>query len=350
MSYIAASRRLLLASVSMCGLLIAVAGHAHAERMDSDVEARLNTLEEKLNHLGRTPVGSNPTSLPSFQVELSKMQEELRTIRGGIEENRFAIEQAQRDMKLANEDYDYRLRNLEQKGGAPSAVPDGAAGGALQPTPHADAAPAAAPVTAPSVRAPMTPITPAPVAGTPVAGTPVTPPPAPTVSGTIPPTTPVVAPPKTPDTPKPAIPATGTAAAGATASGMHFTDPHEHYNYAVSLIKNKQYPEARASFQEFVTKYKDDKLAGNAYYWLGETYYVSSDFVTAADNFRQGFEVSPNGVKAPDNLYKLAKSLLRLEKKQEACVVLSQIQKRYKTRNPEVVGLAFETQKANNCQ
>jgi tol-pal system protein YbgF len=318
------SHRFLLTTVSIVGLLISSAHAARAERMSSDIESRLNTLEERLNRANRMPVSGNPSSLPSFQVEISKIQEDLRAIRGGIEENRFAIEQVQRDMKLSNEDSEYRLKALEQK--ASGATLDAMGGGALQPTPRADGAVA---VTAPAVQAP---ITPAPVIT------------APTVSGTIPPTTPVVKPPVLAPVAAAPVPDTGTTGA------MHFTDPHEHYNYAVSLIKNKQYPEARASFKEFVGKYKDDKLSGNAYYWLGETYYVGSDFVTAADTFRQGFEASPNGVKAPDNLYKLAKSLLRLEKKQEACVVLSQIQKRYKTRNPEVVGLAFETQKANNCQ
>jgi tol-pal system protein YbgF len=317
---------------------------AAAQAYDPGIENRLDALEDKLNSMGRMPIGGNPSggNLSALQVEVSRLQEELRSIRGGIEENRFGIEQIQREMKLAAEDYDYRLKALEDK--------TGGGGAAFSPDPTAAPVAPTAPV-APQATTPVTP----PVAHSPQTTAPVaTPattavmaPPAPTTSGVLGAYTtggvPVAPTPPTPPiaTPAPAAP---------LVSGSSFTDPAEHYNYAVSLVKNKQYEHARASFRGFVTAHPDHKLVGNAYYWLGETYYVSSDFVTAADTFRQGFEKDPNGIKAPDNLYKLAKSLLHINKKPEACIVLGQIQKRYKTRNPEVAGLAFETQKANSCQ
>jgi tol-pal system protein YbgF len=325
-----------LALVTCLGGLTLVSMPAHAQRYDPTLNNRIDTLEKKIEHLGRTPVQSTG-SMSSLQVELSKIQEELRTIRGGIEENRFAIEQLQRDNKLAAEDYDYRLRSLEEKGGAaaiPSAVPN---------VPSAVSTPA---TPAPTMTPPVQP----PVMQPPAGFAPPPPPPVKTPAPVLAPTAQTPAPPLAPVAVAPTVVPTPTAAPVTTSTGMNFTDAHEHYNYAVSLVKNKQYPEAQTSFKQFVSDHKDDKLVGNAYYWLGETYYVNSNFVTAADTFRQGFETNPNGIKAPDNLYKLAKSLLHLNKKSEACIVLGQIQKRYKTRNPEVVGLAFETQKANNCQ
>jgi tol-pal system protein YbgF len=319
-------------------IFVCLSAPAHAQRFNTGVEARVDALEQKIERLNRMPVGNgtgaSSGSLSSFQVEISQMKEDLRAIRGGIEENRYAVEQLQREMKLSNEDMEYRVRALEEKNGdAISAVPP------------------SAPTTTPSV--PSAPTLSKPSVTLPTAVPPISP----KLDGATPPvalpptnTTPVPPAPVVPLTPS--VPSTSPVVTPVMSEGakLNFTDPSEHYNYGVSQIKNKQYPEARETFKGFVTTHKQDKLAGNAYYWLGETYYVNSDFVTAADTFRQGFEVNPNGIKAPDNLYKLAKSLLHLDKKQEACIVLGQIQKRYKTRNPEVVGLAFETQKANSCQ
>ncbi len=287
-------------------------------RIPINLEGRLVALEDKIKHLGSKPASAS--SLSGIQVELSQMQEELRAIRGGIEENRYAIDQLQRELKLAGEESEYRLQALEKKAGL-SAFSD-EEGAPVDPFGDAEAV---TPDVAP---------TPPPVVNTP----PVQPP----FSAPVP-----IAEPAPPPVLAPQPPVNTMAP---VANGLNFSEPREHYNYAVSLVKQKNYDRARDSFARFVTMHPKHGLTGNAYYWLGETYYVKSEFVTAADTFRQGFEASPNGIKAPDNLYKLAKSLLHLNKKEEACIVLGQIQKRYSDRNPEVAGLAFETEKANNCR
>ncbi|NET71236.1 MAG: tol-pal system protein YbgF [Sphaerospermopsis sp. SIO1G2] len=282
-------------------------------RIPPNLEGRLVSLERKLDTLSFTNGNTSASGMSALQVELARLHEELRNIRGSIEENRYAVDQLQRQLKLDNEDTEYRLQSLERSisnagvvafaGEGAFAPADGASGTTKEPLSKT--------------------------------------PPTHMVQLVFPPqgygsadTTnkPII------DTSKP-IP-----------DGLNFTEPREHYNYAVSLIRQKNYMRARDSFTRFIRMHEEDRLIGNAYYWLGETYYVNNDFVMAADTFRQGFEVKPNGIKAPDNLYKLAKSLLHLDRKNEACIVLEQIQKRYIDRNPEVVGLAFETQKANQCR
>ena len=109
-----------------------------------------------------------------------------------------------------------------------------------------------------------------------------------------------------------------------------FPTPRDHYNYAFRLLNQTQYPEATASFEAFIKKYPKDPLIGNAYYWEGETFYIRRDYVNAADNFRQGFEALPEGPKAADNLFKLALSLDALNRDKEACVVLQQVISKFK--------------------
>lgn len=101
--------------------------------------------------------------------------------------------------------------------------------------------------------------------------------------------------------------------------------PREQYNTAFKLLNQTKYDESAAQFSDFAQKYPKDPLIGNAYYWLGETHYIRRDYVKAADSFRQGFEAMPTGPKAADNLLKLSMSLSAMQKNPEACVVLDQI-------------------------
>lgn len=105
-----------------------------------------------------------------------------------------------------------------------------------------------------------------------------------------------------------------------------FPNSRAHYNYAFKLLnQGDKYAEAGNAFAAFTKAYPKDPLIGNAYYWLGETYYVRRDYVKAADNFRQGYEAMPTGPKAADNLLNLAKSLNAIKKPKEACIVLKQV-------------------------
>ena len=61
--------------------------------------------------------------------------------------------------------------------------------------------------------------------------------------------------------------------------------------------------------RSFVERYPKDPLAGNAQYWLGETFYVRKDYSNAATAFAQGYEKYPKGAKASDDLLKLGMSL-----------------------------------------
>ena len=111
----------------------------------------------------------------------------------------------------------------------------------------------------------------------------------------------------------------------AVANLPKFTTPLEHYNYAFNLVREKKYTESNAAFTAFTKSYPKDPLIGNAYYWLGETYYVRRDYIKAADSFRLGYEAMPTGPKAADNLLKLAMSMNLLKKDREACIILKQI-------------------------
>lgn len=107
------------------------------------------------------------------------------------------------------------------------------------------------------------------------------------------------------------------------------------YENAFSLLKKEKYETAEKEFQIFLDQYPEHALAGNAKYWLGETFYVRGKFDRAARIFAEGYQKYPKNSKAADNLLKLGMSLAALDKKQDACVALAQIEKEgYKAAAP----------------
>jgi tol-pal system protein YbgF len=153
---------------------------------------------------------------------------------------------------------------------------------------------------------------------------------------------------------KPAASSTKEADAGAedeeSEQSGDFATPREHYNHAFRLLNQTKYSEAAESFAEFTKKHPKDPLVGNAYYWMGETFYIRRDYVNAADMFRQGFEAIPDGPKASDNLLKLAMSLSALKRDKEACVVLQQISTRFKKKSNAIAERALQEQKRIDCK
>jgi tol-pal system protein YbgF len=127
-------------------------------------------------------------------------------------------------------------------------------------------------------------------------------------------------------------PATAPAAnqtAAATPYDLPGATPQQQYEYAFGLLRAANYPEAEKAFTAFVQKNPNDVLAGNAQYWLGETYYVRGDYQKAAVTFAEGFQKYPSSGKAADNLLKLGMSLGEMGKKQDACTALTQLISKY---------------------
>lgn len=243
---------------------------------------------------GDTPISTIPAG-GRQEVRISRLEQEIRTLHGTIEQLQYSNQKLAVDLKKLSDDADYRLRAMEEKQAAASVIP--------APAPIAAPVPAA-PTTAEAAQ---------------------------------------YEPAKKPD----AKPAPATAAAP---TGNDFPDANAHYSSAFKLLNEKKYSEAATSFDGFVKKYPADPLTANAYYWLGESYYARADYTRAAESFRKGFEVGPSGQKAPDNLYKLAKSLEQVKRTNEACVVLGQIIKKYPDAAPRTVKLAEDERLAMQCK
>lgn len=287
-------------------LLLASAPPAHAAN-DYDVRKRLDTLEQDVRSLRST--GAGPAGEARLGVRISEIEDDIRRVRGLVEENQYRNDQLAKELNALRQDVQVRLQELEQNApiaGMPPAP--GASGGvnvgaSMPPPPSvAPAAPAGGGRSMEDVVNEVT------------VGT-------------------------RPETP----------AAPTNLPAMKFGSAQEHYSHAFTLINRAQYDEAERVLRAFVQQYQGDKLSGNAYYWLGETYYVRDKYLEAADAFRQGFEALPDGQKAPDNLLKLGMSLGKLNKKDQACVVLKQLQVKYQGKAQPVLERAAREAQTLSC-
>jgi tol-pal system protein YbgF len=253
-------------------LLISVPAIAQDSAGIADRMARLErdiTFLQRQIYRGGASAAPGAAATPADDsqtlVQLTQIQEEMRALRGGLEQVQYSQSKLKSDLKSLSDDVDYRLRALEE------------------------AAATQASLAADDEKA-----------------------------------VPEENPKDTDDDKK-----SEREKPSAKAEKPQFTDSDTHYNYAFGMLNKKQYDKAAASFDSFIRTYPKDPLVPNALYWQGESYYARGDYVRAADGFRRGYEAAPDGQKAPDNLLKLGLSLANVKRKDEACVVLGQVTSKY---------------------
>jgi tol-pal system protein YbgF len=101
------------------------------------------------------------------------------------------------------------------------------------------------------------------------------------------------------------------------------------YQQGYGALLQKDYAGAEGAFRGLVRAYPDDPLAGNAQYWIGETYYVRGQYKNAADAFLKGYKKYKSSEKAPDTLLRLGMALAELGQKDAACSALNELRTKY---------------------
>ncbi len=101
------------------------------------------------------------------------------------------------------------------------------------------------------------------------------------------------------------------------------------YESGFADVRESNFESAQKKFGEFMKRHPTHALAGNAQYWLAETFYVRGDYRQAAKLFAKGYQDYPQGQKAADCLLKLGLSLAKLGQKEDACLSLQQLQSEF---------------------
>jgi tol-pal system protein YbgF len=242
----------------------------------------------------------NGQSALNTEMRMGELEDRIRELTGRIEELTNNLNQTKQQLDRLSSDVDVRFNQLQPPPGAPPAAT------APLPPPPAQPKPpqgAGADLSQPASRSGTLGVLTAPAPGS------------------------------APPAAQPAAPSPQTASAeGALPSGS----VQDQYNYAMGLLTQANYPAAEQAMRNFVQQWPKDSLAGNAQYWLGETFYVRKDYASAATAFAQGYEKYPKSGKAADDLLKLGMSLTNLNQKPDACRAFARLQHDFPTVSPPI--------------
>ena len=112
------------------------------------------------------------------------------------------------------------------------------------------------------------------------------------------------------------------------------------YDAAFGAIRGGDYVKASRGFRDFLQQYPDSNLAPNAYYWLGESYYATSNYPVALEAFQRLVANYPQSEKAPDALLKLGYTQLELKQNDAGKNTLKSVATKYP--GSKAAGLAQE--------
>ncbi len=126
--------------------------------------------------------------------------------------------------------------------------------------------------------------------------------------------------------PSTAAPTTIVAASPvAPAIAAPAADEQSSYGLAFDALKRGDYVASARGFQAFLKAYPNATLAPNAWYWLGESYYVTQNYPVAQRAFEALLGKFPDSGKAPDALLKKGYCQIEMNQAEAGRNTLSQV-------------------------
>jgi TolA-binding protein len=125
----------------------------------------------------------------------------------------------------------------------------------------------------------------------------------------------------------------------------------EAYLYGYRLWEAKLYPEAQAQLKDVVAKYPRHRRASYAQNLLGRAYLDEGRPSLASVTFYDSFKKFPDGERAPDSLYFLGQSLMKLNKPADACKVYAELEASYGSKiGPDLKAKAAQGRADAKCR
>ena len=126
-------------------------------------------------------------------------------------------------------------------------------------------------------------------------------------------------------------------------------NPKQLYETAYGYLLQQDYGAAEVAFDDFLKRFPSDALAGNAQFWLGESYFVRAQYKPAASAFLKGYQTYGRSSKAPDSLLKLAMSLGRMGQRDAACSSFGELTTRFPAASADVKSRAVVEKQRVGC-
>ena len=101
------------------------------------------------------------------------------------------------------------------------------------------------------------------------------------------------------------------------------------YDTAFNALKAGRYAESAQLFQAFLDRFPSGAYAPNALYWLGESYYVTQNYLLAQQQFQSLLDRYPTDDKAPGAMLKVGLAQYGLKQLDAAERTLTEVASRY---------------------
>jgi tol-pal system protein YbgF len=125
--------------------------------------------------------------------------------------------------------------------------------------------------------------------------------------------------------------------------------PKDNFDLAYGYVMRKDYALAQDGFRSFLTRFPNDRLAPDAYYWLGESLFQSQQYRDAAESFLTVSTKYETTGRAPEALLRLGQSLAALGEKEAACASLGEVLRKYPRASVGVKQGVDREQKRARC-
>ena len=293
---------------------------AWAAQNELPLPARIERLEKLLAANG----------LLDLLKQVEQLQQEVRALRGEIENQAYTIDQLRSSQRDTYTDIDSRLARIEQGGAAaaPGVIPalaDPPLPTTLAPAGGSVAGPPSDQAIAVDVQAAIVPAT-ADAAAATVPADPLLAAPAP-----------AALPPGVPSLPAAAVGAIDAqgpllppqAAAVTAVPTVDSPQSEAAYRDAFGLLKAGQYQDAIRAFSSYLQQFPASQYNDNAQYWIGEAYYVMNQYEPAIAEYQKVVTNYPQSQKQSHAMLKIAYSYDALGLKEQALTVLTQLKQRY---------------------
>jgi tol-pal system protein YbgF len=324
-------RRVLLAAP-----LLAVAGTAilvtlGVSSLRADEAAFGRNAPMRVAQSNGLPPGDVPDSgvdAGALVVRVDRLENQLRAANGAIEELQNQNRRLQDQLKKFQEDVEFRLNNGH--GGPPIAenpppAKPGKRSDAFDPgaDPNAVGAPRPIGTTTPSAPLAQT----APPLNAPLELSRANPNPAP------------------PSGPLSEEPAEPTVISG---PGGSPDDPRDQFNAAYETYRAGQYEKAEQQFRAFLAKNAASKMAPDAVFFIGESFFKRSRPREAAEQYLKLSTDYSKSSRAPESMLRLGQSLAALGNNEQACATLGEVGRRY-PRATATVSKSVEEMQKDHC-
>jgi tol-pal system protein YbgF len=139
------------------------------------------------------------------------------------------------------------------------------------------------------------------------------------------------------------------APAGAPATLAPSQTPRDEFDLAYGYVLRRDYALAEEGFRAFLSKHPDDRLAGDATFWFGESLFQRQRFRDAAEAFLNVSTKFEGNAKAPDALLRLGQSLAALGEKEAACASLGEVLRKFPRASGAIKQAVDREQKRVRC-